>query len=266
MDKQAILKRIDLCALILIPIFAVILSVFFHSKYLISVLLFYFAPALYLIIRYRNYSFELKDLIFTIVFATPFAIVVDYIGTISGLWLAPSSIILPRFLGVIPLEDFLWMFTGTYLIIILYQSFFDRGKHELVDHKIWRFILPATMLMGLFLYLVDVNYQIFFWPGKYTYLVLCSVFFLFPATLFLSRYPKFFKKILAVTSYFFYVTFLFEFTATYLKQWIFTGSYIVNPISLFGFGSVAIEELFFVGIVGPIAAIAFYEYFDDDLK
>jgi len=259
-------KNNNVLALILIPIVGTIITVLFRPIYLISIFLFYIAPALYLVLRYKNYSFELKDLVFTIVFATPFAIVVDYIGTISGIWYAPSSIILPRFLGVIPLEDFLWMFAGTYLIIILYQAFFDRGKREVTDHKMWKFILPATILMGVFFYLVNINYNIFFWPGKYTYLVLCTIFFLLPAILFLANYPKFLKKILGVIVYFFYVTCLFEFTATYLKQWIFTGSYIIRPVSFFGFGSVALEELFFVGIVGPIAAVAFYEYFDDDLK
>lgn len=158
------------------------------------------------------------------------------------------------------------MFAGTYLIIIFYQTFLDYGKRELVDSKIVRFIIPGAIALGIFFFLVATNYLHFLYHSKYTYLTLCSLFFLLPSTLFLIRFPKFLKKSVGIIGYFFYVTMLFEFTATQLNQWIFTGMYIVKPISLFGLGFVPFEELFFVGIVGPITAIAFYEFFDDDLR
>jgi hypothetical protein len=80
------------------------------------------------------------------------------------------------------------------------------------------------------------------------------------------HFPKFLKKSLWVVGYFLYATILLELTTTHLNQWIFGGTYITKPFSLFGFGYVSFEELFFVGVVGPFAAIALYEYFDDDLK
>ncbi|MDB5259007.1 MAG: hypothetical protein JWO73_215, partial [Candidatus Taylorbacteria bacterium] len=53
-------------------------------------------------------------------------------------------------------------------------------------------------------------------------------------------------------------TFLFEMIATYHGYWLFTGSYLFDPVSLGGIGHVPLEELFFVGMVGPIAGISFY--------
>lgn len=81
----------------------------------------------------------------------------------------------------------------------------------------------------------------------------------------MARFPKFFKKSFGIVVYFFCITVLFEFTATSLEQWVFPAQYLFPPVSLFGLGLVPIEELFFVGMIGPLAAIAFYEFFDDDL-
>ena len=59
--------------------------------------------------------------------------------------------------------------------------------------------------------------------------------------------------------YFTYLTLLFEIVATFLKQWIFSGAYIFSPLNIFGNTPIPLEELFFVGFVGPLAAVAFYE-------
>jgi lycopene cyclase domain-containing protein len=259
--------KLDILILIGLPILSFIFSLLLRSPYhVFTTLLFYGLPAAYLILRYREYSFALKDLIFILIVSTPFAIIIDYIAILSGFWFDPQSIFGARFLGVIPGEDFIWMFAATYLVIIFYQTFIDKGKRELIDKRVGRLAVPAAMLLAIFFIMVAANNtQYFLWSGRYGYLALGTLFFLLPSVLFLWRFPRFLKKSLWVIIYFCYVTLLLELTATHLNQWVFMGEYIIKPFFLFGFGPVPLEELFFVGVVGPIAGIAFYEFFDDDL-
>lgn len=255
----------DKIFLIISPIVGMIISIFFDTPYLISIFLFYGIPGVYLASKYsKNWQIK-KSLFFVAIMAIPFAIIIDYIGIRSGVWYTPSTLFFSRFLGVIPYEDFIWMVTGTWVIIMIYETLLDRGKHELMDKKIVYFVLIAILLLsGFFFLLILGDINIFTFKSKYTYLFLGTLFFLIPTLLFLFKFKKFFKKILPLAIYFFYLTLLFEITATFLKQWIFTGAYIFQPFNFFGYALVPFEELFFVGIVGPFAAVAFYEFFDDD--
>lgn len=257
----------DKILLVLFPVFAVIFSVNFFNSYPLSTILFYGVPGIYLSLRFGHLWQEKKGSLFAILVATPFAIIVDYVGIKSGLWYTPKSYLAIRFLGVIPWEDFLWMITGTYTIVMIYETLLDKGKHELLDRRMLYFILSAIIVLSaFFLLLIIGGSNIFVFNSEYTYLFLASVFFLLPAVLFILKFPKFLKKFLPLSAYFLYLTVLFEITATYLHQWVFTGKYLIPPLNIFGNASVAYEELFFVGIIGPMAAVAFYEFFDNGRK
>ena len=253
--------------LVMLPIIGVLVSIIFSVPYIISVFLFYVIPATYLAFKFGHLWQEKKAVIFSIFFATPFIVIVDYIGIKSGIWYTPHSLFATRFLSTIPFEDFVWMFAGTYTIVAIYETLLDKSKHELADRRMFYFILPAIFALGVFFLLLLLgDPQIFSFNSKYTYLVLATIFFLLPALIFLIKFPKFFRKILPLIGYFFYLTFLFEITATYLGQWIFNGQYIIPPLNVFGNAPIAWEELFFVGIIGPITGVAFYELFDNGNK
>ncbi len=255
----------DKILLILFPIIATFVSIFFINSYPLSTILFYGVPGIYLSLRFGHLWQEKKGLLFAILVATPFAIIVDYIGIQSGLWYTPTSYFTVRFLGVIPWEDFLWMITATYTMIIIYETLLDKGKHELLDRRMLYFLLSAAIVLsGFFLLILTGRSDLFIFNSQYTYLVLGSLFFLLPTVLFILKFPKFLKRFLPLSAYFLYLTILFEIIATYLNQWIFTGTYLLPPINIFGNTPIAYEELFFVGIIGPMAAVAFYEFFDDD--
>lgn len=261
------LRLQDKILLILFPIIATIISIFLVNSYPISTILFYGVPGIYLLLRFGHLWQGKKGLLFAIVVATPFAIIVDYIGIKSGLWYTPKSYSAVRFLGVIPWEDFLWMITATFTMIIIYETLLDKGKHELLDHRMLYFILSAAIVLSSFFLLLLVGRSdLFAFDSQYTYLAIGSLFFLLPAILFIIKFPKFLKRFLPLSGYFLYLTILFEITATYLGQWIFTGKYLLSLLNIFGNTPVAYEELFFVGVIGPMAAIAFYEFFDDDRK
>mgnify|MGYP001561255707 FL=1 len=262
------LKWFDLTILLILPILAILISVYLVNLYLISTLLFYGLPGLYLALRFGHVWQEEKAVLFAVLVSTPFAIIVDYIGIKSWVWYTTSSLFDHRFLNTIPYEDFFWMAVATYTMIVIYQTLLEpHDKKEIVDNRMLHFLLSALFVLGCFFSLLIVGHEkIFAFDSKYTYLFLGSVFFLLPSALFLMKFPKFLKKLWPLSLYFLYLTTLFEITATYLNQWIFNGEYFLPPIDIFHRAPVALEELIFVGLVGPIAAVAFYEFFDNGRK
>ncbi len=248
----------------MLPIVAMFFSVKFNSSYSISTILFYALPGIYVLLRFGKIWQWWKALLFSVLFTTPFTIIVDYIGIKSGLWYTPTSSLAVRFLGIIPWEDFLWMIAGTYTIIMIYETLVSEGKQELINRRAIYFVLSAIIVLSIFfLFFVTGRTDFFIFESKYAYLILASIFFLFPALLFVIKFPEYLKNFLPLSVYFLYLTILFEITATYLHQWIFTGKYLIPPLNIFGNTPIPYEELFFVGVVGPIVALSLYEFFDN---
>jgi hypothetical protein len=265
-----ILKRLsvyDFFVLALLPFLSSLVSLVFHAPYILSIFLFYSLPGIYLILRFGRLWQVAKGAIFTFIISLPFAIIIDYIGTTSGVWYVPYSLFPSRFLGVIPIEDFFWMASGVFTLVVGYEIMLNKGKRELADKHLWYFISIALfVLSAFFLILASGGKHLFVWEGPYTYLILGTVFFALPTLIFLWHFPQFLRRALSLVAYFFALTFFFEITATFLNQWVFTGVYFLPPINFFGFNPIPWEELFFVGFVGPFSVVAFYELFDDDRK
>jgi hypothetical protein len=253
--------------LMLFPVFAVFVSINLGTPYLVSIVLFYGMPGIYLGIRYGYRWQFIKGFLFALTTSIPFAIIVDYVGISSGVWYTPKTIFPMRFLGVIPFEDFFWLISATFTIAVIYEILVDRGKHEIMDRRmLYFFSLTAPLLCMFFLIPEFTRWSIYEIDSQYTYLALGILFFLLPAVLFLLRYSLFLKRSLPLIGYFLYLTFCFEISAIHLRQWIFSGRYILSPIKIIGNVYIPLEELFFVGIIGPLAVIAFYEFFDDDRR
>lgn len=261
------LKIYDFLVLALLPLLAALLSILFRAPYLLSIFLFYVIPGIYLSLRFGKAWQLAKGFVFAIIISLPFAIIVDYIGTVSGVWFVPVSLFPERFLGVIPVEDFFWMLSAIFTLVMGYEIMLDKGKHELADKRLWHFTsIGFFALSAFFLLLASGKHSLFIWESRYTYLILGMVFFVSPVALFLWHFPKFLKKTFPLLVYFFALTFFFEVTATFLSQWVFTGAYFLPPFSLEGMNPIPWEELFFVGVVGPLGVVTFYELFDDDRK
>jgi hypothetical protein len=257
----------DMLILLAFPLIGAAVSLCAKTPYLISTFLFYVVPGIYVTIRFGHMWQATKNLLFSVVIAIPFTIVVDFIGTSSHVWYVPHTVFSTRFLGIIPWEDFFWLGLATYTIVALYAALLNEGERELAGPRLWYFVALASLMVIVFLVLLLSGLSEFFTSNsRYTYLGLGVAFFALPAGLFVWRFPWFLRRTAPLVAYFFYITILFELSATLLRQWVFTGTYLFPPLSVFGGGPIPYEELFFVGIVGPVATIAFYELCDDDLK
>jgi hypothetical protein len=255
------LKRKDLVTLILLPILAFIITVSLNPGYFAATFLFYFLPSLYLGLQNKNESF-LKIVALSSFLSFPFLIVIDYIGTISRIWMVPA----PSFsswmiLGIIPLDDMVWMITATIYILTLFIYSHKKDQTSIISSRnILLFAVIEFVVLCLFLWVRQSYADLLVWETEYAYMILGSVVLLIPGIILSLFHKGLLAKELQIVPFFLYTTILFELVATARHYWIFTGSYIVAPLQLGNFGPLPFEELFFVGVAGPIAAIVLYEW------
>lgn len=251
-------KKFDIAILLAFPLIAVGLSLAFKLNFFISTLLFYGLPAGYLTLR-NKHAFG-RTLIFTIPATLVAGLVFDYIAHFNGAWFVPT--IFPwRVLGVVPIEDFVWGFLYVYSILMFYEHFLDKGRHNLADKKMKYFIILLLLMVSLFL-LAYFNQ-----PGlllnSYVYAKYGIVLSLIPVVLFLACFPKFIAKYAKIVLYFSIVSFLNELTALKLGHWTFPGRDFIGWVELFG-QRFPFEEFFFYVLLGAVMILSYFEYFDDN--
>jgi len=252
------MKKLDLIVVTLIPLIIFILVFFFDFQinYFTSLLLAFGIPSLYLSIK--NKEKVKKVAFFSFLVSIPIAVIVELIAFGEKAWVVPESIFPFRLFGFSPIENYIWQFITVYTILIFYEYFCNNKfqKDMSKKMKIMIYILyPLTIIMVLMFYinqsLININYS-YIWFG--------IIFFIIPITLFLTKYPKFFVPFLKVQIFFLYIHMIFELIGLKYNHWIYTGTNFVGWFSLFGL-KMPIEELFFVMIIGAIAACTYYEYF-----
>lgn len=259
--NQKIFKKLDIFLLILFPILSVVLSLVFRANFLTSILLFFGLPSLWLSIR--THTQIKKTFLFSLILSLPLGIFIDYIATIDKSWFVPTTIFSFRLLGIIPVEDLVWGFFLIYSIVIFYEHFLDKGKHELVDKRMKYLAWPLIILMLVFFTLFFTKPELLVIP--YAYFWIGIIFLILPTITFLSFFPRLLSKYVKTASYFFLLAVLFELTGLQLNQWTFPGQNFIGWVELFGH-RFPFEEFFFWFIMGAVSILAYYEFFDDDRK
>ncbi len=197
-------------------------------------------------------------IIFSIIAATPLALVVDYIGTVSNIWHVPHSLF-PLFLGVLPIEDYIWMLSGTFTIIMIGGLFDQKLLNKLSKKYLATLSANSALLVGLFLILYSINGKDFFvFETPLLYLILGIVFFCAPTLPLIIYFRKEVCTCIPTVICFFILTLLFEIAAISSGWWRFNSSYFLPHLTIFG-KIIPLEELIFVGIVGPLMAMLLYK-------
>ena len=251
----------DIFLLILFPVLSVIISLLFKTSYLISILLFYGLPALWLSMRHSKKI--KKVVIFSFLTTVPMGLMMDYIGTLNQSWFVPNSLLSFRFFNLIPFEDFVWFFVITYAIVIFYESFFNKDN-RVRNKNVVKFVLVVFFILLIFFIILFFKSNLFIFSNAYLWLAI--FFFVVPTIFFVFLVDrKIMRKFLITAFYFFMITIIFEAVALNLEQWIFPGEYMFPTFNLAGC-RFPFEELFFVAIGGPFFALFFYEFLVDDKK
>lgn len=255
------LKKLDIFLLIVLPIIATSATLVLRLNYFWAIILFFGSTAAWLSLR--TPKMIARTALFAALFTSPFAIVVNYVAVQDGSWYVPTTIFPFRIFGSLPIEDIILGFLLTYAVIICYEHFLDKGRHNLVDKKMKYFIWPFLLLLITFFALFVVNQELL--KIKYSYFWMGTIFLVLPIISTISIFPRLLSKYLKVGAYFALLLAIFEYTGISLNQWIFPGKNFIAWIQYFGY-KIPIEELVFWIFLTVIGILSYYEFFDDDGK
>lgn len=252
------LRKLDILLLIFFPILATVLSIVFNTSYLVSELLFFGIPSLYL--SYRTQKAILHSVIFSLPALVVGTLIVDHMAILNNAW--HTTTLFPfRFFNTVPIDDLIGGFLIFYSVVIFYEHFFDKGKHKLVDSRMKYFVYLAVPSFTIFLLLVFTNSGLL--KMDYLYLKGGIIGLLIPSIAFLFEFPKYISKFLKTAPYFFYLGLLDELTGLHLNQWSFPGKDFIGWVTIFNY-RFPYEEFFFWLVISAISTLCFFEFFDDD--
>lgn len=255
--NQKTWRWIDIIVLVAVPVVSVMLSLLLRAGLLLSTILFYAIPSAYF--SMRTPKGVKRALIFAFLVGS-IGVIIDYLMAADSAWIIPSTLFPFRILGTSTIDAILWSYFYVYAVVIFYEHFIDKAKHNLVAKK-FRYliyiVLGITIPFGVF-YLVDQRLL----REPFGYFKGSLVLVLAPAILFLKRYPNFFSRFAKVGIYFFILGLLHELTALELHQWVFPGTNFVGWVSI-GQYRLPFEELFFYLILSAVSILCYFEYFDD---
>lgn len=224
-------------------------------SYLISLLLFFGIPCLYL--SFKNKKKVAKLALFSLLVGFPVAIIFQLVAYSDHSWTVPQSILPWRLFGITPLEDFLWMFLTLFTLLLFYE-YYRKEEYNLMLPK--RFLILIIALFSLAGAIIATH---LLFPSllniPYAYTWLGTVFFLIPVIVFLTRNPHYFSRFIPVTLFFFFIHLLFEITGVLLNHWQFTGTNYLGWMSFLGV-KFPVEEFVFVLILGGFSAGTYYEF------
>jgi len=253
-------KKIDLVILLIYPILAVFISHLLKINFLGSLVVFLGVPSLYLTIK--GWKFAKRASVFALI-SIPLAIVLDYIGHLTGQWLLPFSMF-SRIFEYVSVEMIFWSFINFYFIVMFYEYF----VHQHFAGKLWYSKLKYLIISVLVVFILFLSFYNFL-PSylhiPYFYLGFTIVLVLIPILLQLFKYPRFISKFFETAAYFFYLTLLYEITALQLGWWSFPSEQFIGWVSI-GNIRFPLEELIFWMILCAMAVLSYYEYFDDREK
>lgn len=254
-DKQW--KKLDIFLLILFPLLAVFLSLNLNLNYFSSLLLFGLPTAIWL--SYRTQHMIKRSLVFSLLFAIPFSIVLDYIAHADGSWQITKSAF-PRIFELVPLEDVVFAVIIVFNFVMFFEHFMHHGKHKLMEPKMKYLNIILFFMLAVFLAVYSINPAFLVIPYAYFWTGIIAL--LTPLLIYLSNSPQNINKFLIVSAYFFFVILALEYVALSLDYWSFPGTNFIGWIDIFGL-KMPIEELFFFLGIWSISCLAWYEYFDD---
>ncbi|MEK6840497.1 MAG: hypothetical protein AABX79_00915 [Nanoarchaeota archaeon] len=256
-------KNIDIAVVVILPVIAAIITFFLKTNYLISILLFFGTPSLYLAMR--NSKIVNKSAIFALIFGTAFYWIIEPVAYLNNSWIITETVFPFKFLGLVTIDSYFFALLWAFYATLFYKFFFESTKkNNIISHRIYYFLYSAIILILVIL--------IFFYTDKtyiyipYFYLISGGLFAVVPLVLFLYNFPSFWRKFLIIGVYFTFLMFLFEAAALSAGQWVFpTNGNFIKVINFFG-NPAPVEELVIWIIIATPALVSYYEFLMKDKK
>lgn len=256
------LMRRDWVIMLILPLAAAAISLFFHLRFLAGTFWFLVVPALYL--SWRNPKLIQKPLAFSLMFGFATGIIVNYIMEATSSWGFPAPTFDPVYLfGVINLEPLLWWPPFYYLNIITYKYFFDSKVPSRTPNQRY---LVMILLAALTVFTVLIFTKPELLLTDFFYLKICILLAIVPTVLVVATHPFLMRKFAVIGTYFFFFAFLYEYVGLALGHWSFPNSSQFIGFVQMGRLQFPIEELFAWIVFGAPGTLAYFEFFSDDEK
>jgi len=230
------------------------------ATFFVGTFIFLATPSVFLSLFHRKY---VNKLLIAALASIPLGGFVDYIMEQTGGWFAPYSVFgnFKLFHYIIP-DLVIWFFFYVYFVLIYYESFIHKKKKvKLYYPHMKYFLLGMVLLIAIFVWTNAFNPALL--KIDYFYIKFGIFFCIIPITLVLAKFPKFWAKFFQTGTYFFYFSSIYEFTGLVLNQWTFPGkNQYIGFIQILSY-RIPFEEFFVWILLGALAILSFYEFFDD---
>jgi len=250
-------QLIDLLVLSIFPVLAALAVWAFKLNFFFASLLFFGVPSAYLTMR--NPAAAKRCLIFAITFLF-IGLLGDSYAAKDSAWYVQSMFSFKIFV-LVPIEDLMWFFLTSYMILSFYELFFDHVKHRSFGRRmpvLFSLITLAAVVRLILLLTIGHIGTI-----TYFYLKSCIVLAIIPLVTFLYEFPRFVSIFLKMTAYFFSLFLLTEIVGLHNGHWSFPSAHYLGKLPL-GPYRIPYEELFFFIIMFASVTVAYFELFDDN--
>lgn len=250
------MKKWRLIGLFIYILIACLIVYFTKITYFFSIIIVLVPPAIANFLWLKKS--RKKILIFSIASTFLFAFAIELSSRLANTWDVKS--ILPRLLGLVPLENMLFAFLNIFWVLSFYEYFVDRDTTIKISKKfkylIILFCLFSLIIFSLYFYnpaLIAMNY-----------FTMAIIILIIPSIIIFSRKPSLLKKIILPTLFFAVVFFIYEVVSLKVGNWWWPGEYIAT-FKIFG-KIFPLDDVIIWYFLSTITLIGGYEFFDDDWK
>lgn len=254
--------RLDFYITTGLVILATIFTTAFNLSFIVSTVLFFAVPALYLFIRKPRplNRISLASLFFGLILMFE----MDFLAELNHVWIVPEPLF-GKLFGITTIDILLWSLLWVFFVVVFYEHFFEHEKGGKISPNFIFGALPALSVLIVILTLYALNPEIL--KFDYAYLILGTSSFIpfaIPAIRRVAVMPSLAIRFVKTASFFFFVHLAHEVTAIKLGQWYFPGQFI----GYVEFADIRfpVEEFVFWVVLSTAILLAEYEYFIDDRK
>lgn len=254
-------KNLDLLVILAFVAFSTWLTLHFQVRALVSALLYFLLPSIYLLIR-RKLPLQ-RIVVGALFLGLLVSFSVDFLLSFNNAWNENfHQLVFPyKLFGFLPIDEPIWFFIWALEIIVFYEYFFEREKTSKISKNFRRGLTIFFTILFIILFLFK------FFPSSiqfdYIYAIIGSLIVI-PIVYVVHKNPKLIVKFLKAELFFFFLYLIHELAAVHTRQWNFEGSYI-GSITLFSI-TFPFEELFFWMLLSSSSILSLYEIFVDDTK
>lgn len=253
--------RIDFYVVLGIVLVSIPIILLFKVRPLISAILFYVIPTIYLFIRKKK---PIKELIAgSLLIGVGFGFIFDIICSANNAWneVGEQLVFNYRIFGFLPVDEPIWFIIWALFILVFYEHFYEKDRSDKLSKRYKYIFMPAITALALTIVVavIDKNKMLF----SHAYFLsalptLIPVFYVF------KKRSDLVLKFIKTGAFFFMLYLAYELTAIKLSQWYFSGEY-VGFVKILGLEFPFEELLFWMGL-SPFVVLSLYEGFVDNAK